>query len=127
MRFTTVLTGFLAVAVSSASAGPVHRFRARDETIMKARDLNVVTRAMLQAVHSRELPDLEARAAGIPSALSKRREPLLASEANGPNPARDEPPAPQDQGTVVEPQHTPEQQAQIDAQNDEIRNRPAQR
>ncbi|TCD70727.1 hypothetical protein EIP91_002103 [Steccherinum ochraceum] len=125
MRFTAVITGLLVVAVSSASAGPLHRFQARDETALKARDLDLVVRDVLQAIHARELADLEARAVGIPSSLLKRKDPE-------PKPAEWELPKKPDpseerQGTVVEPQLTPEQQARIDAQNEEIRNRPAPR
>ncbi|TCD70729.1 hypothetical protein EIP91_002105 [Steccherinum ochraceum] len=125
MRLAAVFIGLLAVAVSSAQAGPLQRVQARDEAVMNARDLNLVVRDVLRAVHARELADLDARAIGISTSLLKRapKEPVSEPPPQEP-PAASNPESPS-RGNVVEPQLNPDQQARIYAHNEEIRNRPA--
>ncbi|TCD66669.1 hypothetical protein EIP91_001087 [Steccherinum ochraceum] len=60
MRFTTVLAGVIAVVACSVSAAPLFSdASAHDENTLSARDYNLVVRDVLQAIHARELADLD--------------------------------------------------------------------
>ncbi|TCD61271.1 hypothetical protein EIP91_008687 [Steccherinum ochraceum] len=75
MRLATVLGCLFALAASSATAVPLHSSYARgyDENTVAARDLNLVVRDVLQAIHARELADSDVHTPGSSAVLSNVR------------------------------------------------------